>query len=717
MKKNKGALSVALAIMLIVIISFSLVLSDFARIYAAKEKADRITDRAVDNVLCAYDKELKDEFRLFAVKENDAIKSAVQELLKENLRQDGTTLGVSNLTLKSVNVTLSQKLTDNDALKAAILKAHEKEALVSRLAQFIEKLDILKDFSKYSKIIDKYTEVTKKLFKIKKVYNRFSKTLRETKKLYDELKKVNFDDSLSSSNQFNSYQVVSYHTRPNNASKLVFISDVVGGQVEQIYQDNRVNENRENNEGNKNWQMLSEKLDMLRDYRDKITSLVGQLQSIAEKLSAVLQLASANMEYLEKLNIKNAKDVIKILAELSEKVEKYSNNVNKQIAKINAASEKIDEKITMLQEMLNDARTDDKREVSTSDFDMADIDIGDIDCLADLFNVEGIKPQFSLAKLSSFVYKFFTGELLSKRVDRGEVAQDVVTRLQGLSKQKRHSGRDKQNLSDESKLEESIDKFAELGEKSDFEITKSKQFYNKFIVADYVVSLFSYDDSKKFPESEAGKIKGAEVEYVLSGDVSAAKNIFYTDMKIFGIRFVLNSVAILAHKKTELNSLATTLSSWTGFLGYPVAYGVCVLVWSGAESYLDIKTLHQSGCVPILKKKADICFSLNLQSLQQLLNGNEFQSDYKVASDDVLTMDYSEFLLLFLLIEDEQETLTRIADLYQIRSGIDADKYSTVVTVEVVYGLKRLLPFAGSGISKASNGKGYEYKVKLVRGY
>lgn len=88
-RKVKGAISIFLIIITVPTLLFSAVLIDSSRMASAKAMAQEAADLAAISALAAYNQELKDQFGLFAVDDNEKLKEIYEESLSATLLASG----------------------------------------------------------------------------------------------------------------------------------------------------------------------------------------------------------------------------------------------------------------------------------------------------------------------------------------------------------------------------------------------------------------------------------------------------------------------------------------------------------------------------------------------------------------------------------------------------------------------------------------------------
>ncbi|HHU89760.1 MAG TPA: hypothetical protein GXZ22_01720, partial [Clostridiaceae bacterium] len=97
--KPRGSITVFLCIVLAVLIPLSCVLVDITRYSLAKKQAKTALKTCAESVLAAYDRQLKEQYGLFAIYPRDIenMEKEIYELLSSNLNTESAVDGFSDL--------------------------------------------------------------------------------------------------------------------------------------------------------------------------------------------------------------------------------------------------------------------------------------------------------------------------------------------------------------------------------------------------------------------------------------------------------------------------------------------------------------------------------------------------------------------------------------------------------------------------------------------
>ena len=208
---------------------------------------------------------------------------------------------------------------------------------------------------------------------------------------------------------------------------------------------------------------------------------------------------------------------------------------------------------------------------------------------------------------------------------------------------------------------------------------------NKFFMNEYVLGKFNRAEHTRAEDH----FFSSEVEYILCGELSDAKNKRQTDLALEAVRAGLNLTHIYSdpEKVSAITAAAETITP--GPLGAVTQFGIAA-AWAAAESVNDVKLLHHGYKVPIVKTSAS--WALDLDSILEGYQGEDGCVHPQVNTGRT----YDDYLRILLYVKDENVKTARILDLIQInmRKNYDGEflvqECATGVSIDAdVYG-KRL---------------------------
>ena len=210
MGKNRGAISVFLALILLPMLIFSGIVVDVSRLYAAKTVVSGAGDLTMNAALSRYDKKLKDEYGLLAMADapdSAKVKDTLQGYFKESCGIDigeeketlhsmlQMELGENGLTASGVKGT---SLAETDVLRQQIMEYMKIRGPVYIVNDILEKMKKLplKNMKEKREHIKNKTKYGKAL---KKIGEPLKKAKEEVEKHIDAVSNVDGFSSVQSS--------------------------------------------------------------------------------------------------------------------------------------------------------------------------------------------------------------------------------------------------------------------------------------------------------------------------------------------------------------------------------------------------------------------------------------------------------------------------------------------------------------------------------------
>lgn len=158
--KPRGSITVFLCIVLAVLIPLSCMLIDFSRYSLAKKQAKTALKTCVESVLAAYDRQLKEQYGLFAIYPRDAesIEKEVYELLSRNLNTGAAVEGFSDLyefKVLSVEAIPFYNLSEPFVLQQQVAEFMKYRAPIQVVQEFYEKIKVMMGLIKEGDMIER----------------------------------------------------------------------------------------------------------------------------------------------------------------------------------------------------------------------------------------------------------------------------------------------------------------------------------------------------------------------------------------------------------------------------------------------------------------------------------------------------------------------------------------------------------------------------------
>lgn len=213
----------------------------------------------------------------------------------------------------------------------------------------------------------------------------------------------------------------------------------------------------------------------------------------------------------------------------------------------------------------------------------------------------------------------------------------------------------------------------------------------RILMNEYLLGLFSsYDEHcpRKIDPfnrmADTRQVKG-EVEYLISGIKDERESISMVRLKIMAIREIANLVSIV----TDSNKIKQ-ITTVTAAIPQPwrsVAFGVSLIAWGSAESYVDVNQLMKGEGFYYLKTDEE--WHLDFQSLLSGAWKSQISDSIKENSG-VLDpkMYYQDYLRILLYMQPEEDILTRAMDLIDSELYIISDQKVSLSNFSTAHHIK-----------------------------
>jgi len=186
-------------------------------------------------------------------------------------------------------------------------------------------------------------------------------------------------------------------------------------------------------------------------------------------------------------------------------------------------------------------------------------------------------------------------------------------------------------------------------------------YFDRLYLNEYILGTFknvansNIRNFELYNKNSRSYVTNSEVEYIINGDKSSVINNLKISSKIFLIREAMNFIHLFIDNDKRKFILTTAEIPVGGFF---VAAGLAV-VWSGAESIIDIIKLYSGDGTPLLKI-SDKDFILDLGVIQ---SNNKI--DFKIHDDNTF-LYYSDYLRMFLVLVDSNDLVHRMLEVIDV---------------------------------------------------
>lgn len=159
---QNGTITVFLAIILFTIISFILVLVDVARINAAKNQLLIASDNAAESVMASYNKDLFNEYGLFAFNGGDSSTLATT-VFERNIKTDSGRKGILDINGNAKIENMANLFLGTDVFKQQMIYAMKYQGTENLAINVYDKIARLIDTSEEAEVTDDLKDIQKLL--------------------------------------------------------------------------------------------------------------------------------------------------------------------------------------------------------------------------------------------------------------------------------------------------------------------------------------------------------------------------------------------------------------------------------------------------------------------------------------------------------------------------------------------------------------------------
>lgn len=213
----------------------------------------------------------------------------------------------------------------------------------------------------------------------------------------------------------------------------------------------------------------------------------------------------------------------------------------------------------------------------------------------------------------------------------------------------------------------------------------------RILMNEYLLGLFSsYDEHcprkiDPFNRMENTRQVKGEVEYLISGIKDERESVSMVRFKVMAIREIANLVSIVTDSK-KIKQITTATAAipqpWRS-----VAFGVSLIAWGSAESYVDVNQLMKGEGFYYLKTDEE--WHLDFQSLLSGAWKSQI-SGSNIESGNVLDpkMYYQDYLRILLYMQPEEDILFRAMDLIDSELYVISDQKVSLSNFSTAHHIK-----------------------------
>ena len=708
-KNLKGSITIYTTLIFTVIAALVLVLTESARFSYAKSTALSKTVLSCDSMLGGYDRNIYDNYRIFAYDIGTNNKSEAKDKIKKELKnyialeQGIYQKGFGKVILKDLRVKEMHVMTaDNtDLFIDEAVEYMKYKTPVDLSAHFLDMLGILSSNKKTLEIVKCKSAVESKMYDCQDMllellqqvdgvcceYNTFARTEDGDIIPCEKFAKLvvaglNGKESVGINNEFVfSCMESSYYDIEKEMDKLI-------NKLEWLVD---------------NFKKYDEESDKV---YDECYEIIGEIEensgycydSIENALAFIDKLKGDALEVeieLEAFNNKLASSKDNIELTLYEELKKENEELLEQPL---SNLPQIEKRLKANEEIIIKLKEINKcgYEYNQKGINKACEYIKNLKDELKGYRVDDIVFDYSKVKREKPVQNDVAIKGLKAIIDEG-VARICITNYDGLSKSRLADsglvslGLESANSSNlatrvnrfftstKSSLSELVEKFMDSleGELSidEFLSSSAASISRKLLFGEYIdeyfTSLVNTKANNKLTHSLA-----YEQEYIIAGQRSDRGNIKTVVKRILGVRIAVNLICILCNTstRTQAHGLAASV---TGLAGIPIitylASTIIQIVWAYEEAIVDTCAICQGRYVPLIKTASN----LKVPSVSVFTFGKptiEMLAKTYTKTDSVADFGYGEYLKMFIVLMDDKVAAARTMDLIQSNINRNYDK-------------------------------------------
>ena len=631
-----GFITVSVAIVLAIVCFFQLVLTDTSAIISGRYFYKNRVRMALESILASYDSILFSKYALLGlnVSSYDSYETDFIRYISEPVQTN--VLSFSRMDRREADISLCDSLSEPESLKQSIVDNMKYRTVANGALYIAGALGLIGEADSFTGAAGHVAEA--------------EKLLGEAKNKTESLKKL-IEGYFSGDNMcVNGYKTIvnnlylkfgQMFIKQLSVSDILTSADILEESLGEIYNNIRLYES-----------LNVDAFDTVAELKRYASEIDRCVNKAKKELSAVSD--EENRQSLEKRIRTLETESIRLSNDgLTDKLRTNISEIGGRAAMIADCIEMVDVIITA-----GESATEENTGFSPSDF---------IDNIRSAFDLSGINCDLSVS-----TYYVNSDPGLSELDPRGKIISDdsiytsdsyvIDNTIYATLPSVRNNipGSYLEIIKSFDNIDGIIDSLSGLF--SSFNVVSALETaVDKVLICDYVSSYFS--DVTSVSASGVNNSFQCEKEYVIGGNKNSDDNIKNVSNKLLGIRFVFNFMHCYSDEPkhslaSEIgNSIAALVSAGIG--GEIYAF-LIICAWSFAESYEDVRCLRGGVKVALLKSS-----STWKTSIEGLISSGAENTDTD-SDKDRFALNYSQYLILLMLLMPSESLLYRIADVIEV---------------------------------------------------
>ena len=191
--------------------------------------------------------------------------------------------------------------------------------------------------------------------------------------------------------------------------------------------------------------------------------------------------------------------------------------------------------------------------------------------------------------------------------------------------------------------------------------------YEDYLINEYILDIFNSNTKT----NASDRFFNNEVEYIIFGNRGEQSNILYAQVAILLLRFIFNTIFIYQQESfvTIADIAGYLVTVPVGFQGQPIVKHGILTAWSLLESWHDCDALLNGKNIPIYKTEGT------------------WRYGFSYAESNVnktISLQYQDYLRIFLLLVPREIRLARILDLIQLNESKNRTYFQILIAITTI---------------------------------
>ncbi len=620
LNEKDGSITVFLVIVLSSVIMLAGILVEAARVRAGELLIKRSIETAMNSALAGYTSELKTNYGIFALHENDPhmLRETVESYVQRSggVGINGKGIDLYGFKIENIEVTPLGGIDKDEILRGQILKHMEYRVPKQLIQGMSEILLSMLNIGNRSKEMSKKAEIEEKMAGVQNLRDKLDKEIEKSR---DFNSRERFKEMLD--------------------SYIYLIEDKIG--LEDMIKDAKEHKERKSleYEQGKKAKQIKDKYKEIISYVRSYCEIYDEAKQISVSLVSEAEIALANADELKgDINTKDEMFAERLNRNIGVyKGDIYSANI-KEVNEAVTVNEELIKKILQKAEKIDGIANKSIKGNLRSRIKEA-IEYEQIIDLVDQYDkslprsVSGERPGKEYEKYKKYDARTTVANLMKN--EEWEQSNNMEAQ-----KEKSSESQSLLSATDFNSLNFITKAFNFVAEAGDRAKKSSVNLKEELYINEYILSTFKNAVKEKEKEKEEQKdiwgretfYNNCEVEYILTGNPDETFNKNAVKGELLLLRFACNISHLYMDpvKNKDALNIAISVSGWTGF-GVPVVHTLIMSAWSMAEAMLDIRDLLNGDKIPLYKTNRDWRLKIGAQGIMDSF----FKNSEKVIDETV----------------------------------------------------------------------------------